>query len=154
MPQFETTRRVSHSASDMFDLVADVKSYPRFVPLCKALTVRRRDSLPDGREVLVADMTVAYKFIRENFTSRVVLNRELNVIDVEYLDGPFREMKNSWRFEPMDESTTTVHFDIRYEFKSRTLATVMGSVFDRAFRTFAKAFEERADKVYGTPSAA
>ncbi|MEM8553144.1 MAG: type II toxin-antitoxin system RatA family toxin [Pseudomonadota bacterium] len=149
MPHFETTRRVKHGAQNMFDLVADVKSYPRFVPLCRALTVRRKDTLPDGREILVAEMTVAYKFIRESFTSRVVLDREKNIIDVEYLDGPFQEMKNRWTFAEVDENTTDVNFDIRYEFKSRTLATVMGSVFDRAFRRFASAFEERADKVYG-----
>ncbi len=149
MPHFETTRRVQHSAADMFDLVADVKSYPRFVPLCRSLTVRRRDQLPDGREVLVAEMTVAYKFIRESFTSRVVLNRAAWSIDVEYLDGPFQELKNTWSFAPVDERACDVNFDIRYEFKSRTLATVMGSVFDRAFRRFASAFEERADEVYG-----
>lgn len=149
MPHFETTRRVQHSASDMFDLVADVKAYPRFVPLCRSLTVRRRDTLPDGREVLVAEMTVAYKFIRETFTSRVVLDRAAQIIDVEYLDGPFQEMKNRWTFTPLNERVADVHFDIRYEFKSRTLATLMGSVFDRAFRRFASAFEERADDVYG-----
>jgi len=134
----------------MFDLVADVKSYPRFVPLCRSLTVRRRDTLPDGREVLVAEMTVAYKFIRETFTSRVVLDRANDIIDVEYLDGPFQELKNRWTFTPVDDSSCDVNFDIQYEFKSRTLASVMGSVFDRAFRRFASAFEERADKVYGT----
>lgn len=152
MPDFKTSRRVRHSAGDMFDLVADVASYPRFVPLCKALTVRRRDTLADGREVLVADMTVAYKFIRETFTSRVVLNRSGRVIDVNYLDGPFREMALRWTFTPVDEGTTDVGFSIRYEFRSRALAAVMGSVFDRAFRRFAAAFEERADAVYGLPA--
>lgn len=152
MPSFETTRRVGHSPDNMFDLVADVQSYPRFVPLCKALRVRRRDTLPDGREVLVAEMTVAYKFIREKFTSRVILDRENQIIDVSYLDGPFQEMNNRWTFKPVDEGHTDVGFSIRYEFKSATLATVMGSVFDRAFRRFASAFEERADKVYGAPA--
>ncbi|ORE90431.1 type II toxin-antitoxin system RatA family toxin [Acuticoccus yangtzensis] len=152
MPQFETTRRVNHSVDNMFDLVADVSAYPRFVPLCKALSVRRRDTLPDGREVLVAEMTVAYKFIRETFTSRVVLDRANNVIDVTYLDGPFKELFNRWTFTPVDDTTTDVHFSIRYEFKSRTLAAVMGQVFDHAFRRFAAAFEERADKVYGLPA--
>jgi len=152
MPEFETTRRVNHSAQNMFDLVADVQHYPKFVPLCRSLTVRRRDTLPDGREVLVAEMTVAYKFIRESFTSRVVLDRASNIIDVTYLDGPFKEMHNRWSFLPVDESTTDVHFHIRYEFKSRTLATLMGSVFDHAFRRFASAFEERANTVYGVPA--
>ncbi|XWN29042.1 MAG: type II toxin-antitoxin system RatA family toxin [Devosia sp.] len=149
MPQFETTRRVNHSADNMFDLVADVKSYPGFVPLCRNLTVRRRDSLGDGREVLIAEMTVAYKFIKESFTSRVILDRSNNRIDVSYLDGPFQEMNNRWSFEPVGEDKTDVHFAIKYEFKNRALASLMGSVFDRAFRRFADAFQERADKVYG-----
>lgn len=152
MPQFETTRRVRHSADNMFDLVADVTAYPRFVPLCKSLRVRRRDTLPDGREVLIAEMTVAYKFIRESFTSRVILDRSNKVIDVSYLDGPFKEMHNRWTFTAVDEAHTDVGFNIRYEFKSQALAAVMGSVFDRAFRRFASAFEERADKVYGLPA--
>lgn len=152
MPEFDTTRRVNHSAKNMFDLVADVQQYPKFVPLCRSLTVRRRDTLPDGREVLVAEMTVAYKFIRESFTSRVVLDRAKNVIDVTYLDGPFKEMHNRWTFTPVGEDQTDVHFHIAYEFKSRTLATLMGSVFDHAFRRFASAFEERANTVYGVPA--
>ncbi|MBJ3778239.1 type II toxin-antitoxin system RatA family toxin [Acuticoccus mangrovi] len=149
MQEYETTRRVKHTADNMFDLVADVKAYPHFVPLCRALAVRRRDTLPDGREVLVADMTVAYKFIRETFTSRVVLDRANRQIDVTYLDGPFKELFNRWTFTEVDEKTTDVNFSIRYEFKSRTLATLMGSVFDHAFRRFATAFEERANEVYG-----
>ncbi len=75
MPQFSTTRRVQHSAADMFDLVADVERYPEFVPLCQALNVRKRTPASEGKEVIIADMTIAYKFIRETFTSRVTLDR-------------------------------------------------------------------------------
>ena len=152
MPEFQTTRRVKHKAANMFDLVADVQSYPRFVPLCRSLSVRRRDTLPDGREVIIAEMTVAYKFIRETFTSRVVLDRANSVIDVAYLDGPFKEFHNRWTFRPVAEGVTDVDFSIRYEFKSRALAMVMGSVFDSAFRRFASAFEDRANEVYGLPA--
>ena len=74
MPQFSTTRRVRHAAADMFDLVADVERYPEFVPLCRALKVRKRIPEPEGVEVLIADMTVAYKLVRETFTSRVTLD--------------------------------------------------------------------------------
>lgn len=149
MPEFETSRTVKHPAGDMFDLVADVKSYPRFVPLCRALNIRRHDTLPDGREILIAEMTVAYKFIKESFTSRVILDRSNNTIHVTYLNGPFKEMNNKWTFVPRDDSHCEVHFFIKYEFASRSLAAMMGSVFDHAFRRFASAFEERADEVYG-----
>ena len=150
MPQFTTTRRVRHSAADMFDLVADVEHYPQFVPLCRSLEVRRRTKDSEGRDVIVADMTIAYKLIRETFSSRVTLDRPKLEILVEYLEGPFQKMNNRWSFRPEGERACEVEFHISYEFRSRTLGMVMGTVFDAAFRRFSAAFERRADEVYGT----
>lgn len=133
----------------MFDLVADVERYPEFVPLCHSLKVRKRESESGGKEVIVADMTVAYKVLRESFTSRVTLDRRALTILVEYLEGPFRRMNNRWTFHPLDEHACDVEFFLSYEFRSRALALLMGSVFDAAFRRFAAAFERRADHVYG-----
>jgi coenzyme Q-binding protein COQ10 len=148
MPQFSTTRRARHTAAEMFDLVADVERYPEFVPLCRALKVRRRISQAEGVEVLVADMTVAYKLVRESFTSRVTLDRPNLQVLVEYLEGPFSRLENRWTFHPVDDRSCDVEFFISYEFKSRTLGLLMGSMFDLAFRRFAVAFEHRADKIY------
>jgi coenzyme Q-binding protein COQ10 len=153
MPQFSTKRQVRHSAADMFDLVADVERYPQFVPLCQSLTVRRRTNDAGGREVIVADMTVAYKFIHETFTSRVTLERGNLSILVEYLEGPFRRMNNRWSFHAISEASCEVEFFLAYEFRSRALGMLMGSVFDAAFRRFAAAFERRADQVYGAQPA-
>ena len=148
MPSFSTDRRVGHSADEMFALVADVEKYPLFVPLCERLVIRGRK--PDGeREVLVADMTVAYKFIRETFTTKVVLDRKAGTIRAEYLDGPFKHLDNVWTFGAVDGGHSTVGFTIDYEFRSRTLSALMGTVFDKAFRKFADAFEKRADAIYG-----
>jgi len=133
----------------MFALVADVERYPEFVPLCRALTVKSRSEKEDGVEVLVADMTVAYKLVRETFTSRVTLDKARLHILVEYLSGPFSHMQNRWRFRDVDENLCDVEFFIEYEFKSRVLAALMGAMFDAAFRRFAEAFEKRADAVYG-----
>ena len=148
MPQYSTKRRVRHAATEMFDLVADVERYPEFVPLCRALKVRQRKSEPEGTEVLVADMTVAYKLISETFTSRVTLDRSNLQILVEHLDGPFSRLENRWTFRPGGERSCDVEFFISYEFRSRMLALLMGSMFDLAFRRFASAFEQRADAVY------
>jgi coenzyme Q-binding protein COQ10 len=153
MPQFSTRRQVRHSATDMFDLVADVERYPQFVPLCQSLTVRRRTKDGDGRDVIVADMTVAYKMIHETFTSRVTLDRPKLEILVEYLEGPFRTMNNRWSFRPGGEQACEVEFFITYEFRSRTLGLLMGGIFDAAFRRFSVAFERRADQVYGAQPA-
>jgi coenzyme Q-binding protein COQ10 len=149
MPQFQTTRRVRHTATEMFDLVADVEHYPEFVPLCSALRVRRRRTGEGGKEILVSEMTVAYKLIRETFTSEVTLDREGLAILVRYLNGPFQILDNRWTFRPVGEHTSDVTFFIAYEFKSRMLSMLMGTMFDAAFRRFAEAFEARADAVYG-----
>jgi len=158
MPKFSTRRRVKHSAASMFDLVADIERYPEFVPLCRAMRVMRRTQLAD-REVVVAEMAVAYKLIRESFTSRVTLERGKRTILVEYLDGPFSRMENRWTFRPIDDgggedagaaqAACEVGFFISYEFRSRTLGLLMGTMFDTAFRRFASAFERRADAVFG-----
>jgi coenzyme Q-binding protein COQ10 len=148
MPQFSTKRRVRHSAADMFNLVADVEHYPEFVPLCRSLRVRNRAQDAEGRDVIVADMTVAYKFVRETFTSRVTLDRPKLEILVEYLEGPFQKMNNRWSFRPTSEDACDVEFFIIYEFRSRTLGLLMGAMFEAAFRRFSAAFERRADQVY------
>ena len=152
MPQYETTRSVKHTPDEMFALVADVERYPDFVPMCEALTVRSRRER-DAVTLLVADMTVGYKALRETFTSQVVLKPAEKRIDVKYLDGPFKYLSNVWSFEEGAGGGTEVRFFIDYEFKSRMLGALMGAMFDRAFRMFAEAFEKRAYAIYGTPGA-
>ncbi len=136
----------------MFDLVADVEQYPQFLPLCTGLKIKRRQTDANGREVLIAEMQIGYKAIKERFTSRVTLDRVNLKILVEYVDGPFRKMENVWSFAPTDAEGQgcIVGFDITYEFASRTLGILMGSMFDIAFRKFSAAFEERANLVYGS----
>ena len=152
MPSFETVRPVRHEPEQMFALVADVEKYPDFLPLCQRLVVRSRRET-DGKTLLIADMTVAYKMVRETFTSQVLLKPAERRIDVKYVDGPFRYLDNRWRFDPGESGGANVTFFIDYEFKSRTLGFVMGSMFDYAFRRFAIAFETRADEIYGPVTA-
>src|ERR1700730_1496534 len=149
MPQFSTTRRVKHSAADMFALVADVERYPQFVPLCRSLAVRKRTTDGEGRDVIVCDMTVAYKLVRETFTSRVTLDRPKLEILVEYLEGPFERMNNRWSFRATGEGACEEELFIAYAFRSPPLWLLMGGIFDAAGRRFATAFERRADQVYG-----
>src|ERR1700710_425156 len=149
MPKFSSKRRVLHSAPQMFDLVADVELYPEFVPLCKALKIRQRTPKPDGTEIVIADMTVSFKLVREAFTSRVTLDRPNLKILVEYLQGPFSSLENRWTFEARGGDVCDVGFFISYEFKSRMLAMLMGAMFDAAFQRFAAACEIRADANLG-----
>lgn len=148
MPQFETIRIARHSADKMFALVADVEKYPEFLPLCEALTVQSRKER-DGKTLLIAAMSIGYKAIRETFTTQVFLKPDEKLIEVKYIDGPFKYLSNTWGFADLDGGRSEVHFYIEYEFKSRILGAMMGAMFDRAFRMFTDAFEKRADVVYG-----
>jgi len=166
MPKHHTVHAVAHSARQMFDLVADVERYPEFVPLCQTLHLRSRREKA-GREILIADMTVGYKAIRETLTCQVVFNPSELSIAVSYVDGPFRYLNNDWRFEDTmgegsspkangataDQASCNVIFDLDYEFKSRALALVQGGMFDQAFGRFVRAFEQRADTLYSKDGA-
>lgn len=149
MPQFKTKRHVRHAATDMFALVADVEHYPEFVPFCRSLRVRKRGEDERGRQTFVCEMTIAYKLIRETFTTRVTLDQPEMQILVDYLSGPFRRLENRWSFIAAPEGGCDVEFYLSYEFQSRALALVMGAMFEAVFRRFSDAFERRADQVYG-----
>jgi coenzyme Q-binding protein COQ10 len=149
MHVYETRHAIAHTAGDMFALVADVESYPKFLPLCEALTLKRREHRDDGTEVLIATMAVGYKLIRESFTTEVVLDQASHTILVRHLDGPFAFLENRWRFEPMTAASCEVHFYISYSFRSRLFERLIGGLFDKAVRKYTDAFEARADAIYG-----
>lgn len=147
MPTFANRHFVPFTPRQMYDLVADVERYPEFLPLCESLTIKSREA--EGQATrLIATMGVGYKSIREKFTSQVLLHPDQLAIDVAYLDGPFHHLENRWRFLE-DPGGSEIDFFISYEFRSRMLAVLMGSLFDQAFRRFTTAFEERARAVYG-----
>ncbi len=154
MKRFRDRRRVPYAAAEMFKLVGDVESYPKFVPLCEGIRVRRRTPLGDGIEVVVAEMQVGFKAICERYTSRITCDTPKLEVRVEYLDGPFKRLESRWTFrdEPPGASgdkRSYVDFFITYEFKSVALGLLMGAMFDAAFHKYAQAFVERAGKVYG-----
>ena len=147
MPRLDKTHEVDHPARDMFDLVCDIESYPEFVPLCTSLRITsERDK--GSKRLLIADMTMAYQFLSETFTTQVLMDTEHLSIDVKYLDGPFKHLDNEWRFEELSEGRCRIYFMVDYELRNRMLAVAAGTVFEMAFGRFVSAFEQRADAVY------
>jgi coenzyme Q-binding protein COQ10 len=147
MPMHSETRTLPYSARQMYDLVADVESYPEFLPWCSAARIRGRLAAGD-HEVMDADLVISFKVFRERFGSRVTLWPELLKIDTEYLDGPFRYMESTWRFAET-EGGCEVHFDVDFEFRNRVLQGVIGVVFNDAMQRVVRAFERRAAALYG-----
>ena len=137
-----------YSADQMYALVADVESYSEFLPWCAASRVRNREKTEAG-EVLDAELVISFRVFRERFGSRVTLRPEERKIDVEYLEGPFRYMNNHWNFVPVSESECEIDFFVDFEFKSRMLQSLIGMVFHEAMRRIVRAFEQRAEALYG-----
>ncbi len=133
----------------MYDLVADVDSYPKFLPWCSAARVK--STTPHGNtEVMEADLIISFKVFRERFTSRVVLMPEDKKIDTEYLDGPFRYMKSNWGFRDV-EGGCEVSFFVDFAFRNMILQRLIGVVFNDAMLRIVRAFESRAKELYGAP---
>jgi coenzyme Q-binding protein COQ10 len=145
MPQHQETRHLPYSTEQMFDLVADVKRYPDFLPWVAAMRVRR-----DSATETVADMIVGFKGLRETFTSRVEKLRAER-ISVDYVDGPLKYLRNDWRFRP-EGTGCAVDFAVDFAFKNRMFEMLAGQVFGIALRRMIGAFEERAAALYGTAS--
>ena len=143
MPGSRETRRLPYSCEQMFDLVADVGRYGEFLPWVVATRVRS-----DSEHEMTADMLVGFKAIREKFTSRVTKDRP-NRIDVHYMDGPLRDLDNSWVFRPTEDGGCEIDFCVQFTFRNSVFEALAGQYFDRAFRKMVEAFEKRADELYG-----
>ena len=156
MPIHAERRVLKYSQQQIYDLVAEIEHYPEFLPWCSGARVRARKPQPDGSEIVEADLVISFKVFSERFGSRVTLRPDGYKIDVAYLEGPFRYLNNHWRFKPVGEaaceSACEVDFFVDFEFRSRTLQLIIGVVFHEAMRRIVRAFEERAEQLYGKRS--
>lgn len=152
MPSHAEHRKMPYSADQMYALVADVASYPEFLPWCAAARIRTRTDKGEC-EVMDADLVISFKVFRERFGSRVTLWKDRSRIDTEYLDGPFRYLKSKWVFKPADDGGCIVDFDVDFEFRNRMLQGVIGLVFNEAMHRIVHAFEKRAEALYGSGAA-
>ena len=151
MPTHAEKRVLPYTPAQLFDLVADVKQYPAFLPWCLAVRVRHREiaeTTVGGEELLVADMAIGFKVFRESFTTRVQCRRP-NRIDVTYTDGPFRYLNNHWVFSPTGDNACEIDFFVDFEFRSTILQKAIGLVFNEAVRKMVDAFQARAEALYG-----
>jgi coenzyme Q-binding protein COQ10 len=148
MPTQGEKKNLPYSAAQMYALVADVASYPQFLPWTAAARIRSRQQV-DDHEVMEADLVISFKVFRERFGSRVTLWPDILKIDTEYLDGPFRYLVSNWKFTNLEQGGCEVDFFVDFEFKNVILQKLIGVMFDAAMRKTMRAFEERARDLYG-----
>ena len=147
MPTHSENRFMPFTAQQMYDLVADVNAYPKFLPWCAAARVRQTTQQGEAT-VMDADLVISFKVFRERFGSRVTLWPEQQKIDTEYLDGPFKYMKSNWSFKDV-EGGCEVAFFVDFEFKNAMLQRIIGLVFNEAMQRIVRAFLDRANTLYG-----
>ena len=148
MPSHHEKRVLPYRADQMYELVADVGSYPKFLPWTAAARIRSRRPI-EGGEVMEADLVISFKVFRERFGSRVTLWPEAQKIDTEYLDGPFKYLRSGWSFADLPDGGCKVEFFVDFEFRNAILGKVIGVVFGEAMSRIVRAFEDRARVLYG-----
>lgn len=146
MPRHSEKRHLPYAPEQLFDLVADVKSYQEFLPWVAAVRIRS-----ESETLVIADLVVGFKSLKETFTSRVTKQRPRK-IKVEYVEGPLKFLENDWEFEPDGRGGTNLSFCVDFAFKSRLFETIAGQMFDRALRRMIAAFETRAHQLYSDTS--
>ena len=144
MPTHAEKRYMPYTPDQLFQLVADVEHYPEFLPWCVASRIRKRDG-----DVFFADLVIGFKMIRERYTSKVVLNPAARRIDVQYTEGPFHHLDNHWIFVPAEDGGTTIDFYVDFEFRSKLLQKVIGTLFNEAVKLMVASFEKRAKQMFG-----
>ena len=137
--------RLRYRPDELFDLVADIRQYPKFIPLITAMRVTR-NHVSDGEGEMDAEARVKFRFVREKFTSRVHLCKPDRRIDVTYLSGPFTDLANRWRFHELSDGSTLVDFWIRYHFRNPILQMLVDTNRGRAVLFLIDAFEGAAQK--------
>ena len=142
MPSHHERRELPHSAAQMYDLVADVRRYPEFLPWVSAIRVRQ-----DSDAEMLADMIVGFKSLRETFSSQVIKTPKSEIV-VNYLDGPLKYLHNRWLFEDQPKGGSVVDFTVEFAFRNSIFEALAGQFFDSALRKMTGAFVARADKLY------
>jgi coenzyme Q-binding protein COQ10 len=132
---------------EIFELVGDVAKYPEFLPWCTGARIREKQKTQAG-ETMIADLMIGFKMVREKFTSRVTLDRPSLRIDVNYLQGPFKTLKNHWTFSATQNGHCQIDFHLEFEFSSVLLQKLIGVLFHEAVRRMVAAFEARAHQLY------
>jgi coenzyme Q-binding protein COQ10 len=146
MPDLFFERHVPHLVDRMFDLVSDLESYPKFVPNCSDMKVKRDDGAPG--DVRYARMTIQFGPVSQSYTSKVVVNRADHTITAKAVDGPFTYLDSKWRFEP-EGAGTRVRFDIDFKISNPMLAAVAEPAFAAKQEQIMDAFIEEADRRFG-----
>lgn len=134
---------LGYSAEQMFDLVATVEDYPKFLPWCGGVKV-----LEHSDDKLVASLGINFHGVKQSFTTSNV-NARPTQMTMKLVDGPFKVMDGVWTFKALRADACKVEFDLHYEFSNIILEQLIGPVFGMIANSMVDSFCKRAETVYG-----
>ena len=138
----EERRIIKHTPNNLFNLVADVKKYPEFLPWCLGARIKK-----ENLTSFEADLIIGFKIYKEIYSSKITLDKKKKKIIVDYKDGPFEYLQNYWIFKENPDGCE-IEFMVDFKFKSIFLQTLMETFFNEAVKRMVKAFENRANELY------
>lgn len=153
-------RRTPYTPRQMYDLVADVASYPQFLPWIAGTRVRNRRPLPGGLpgdERMEADMIVSFKVFKESYASLVELRppeaHQPAQVLATAISGPFEKLTMDYRFHETPDGACDLQFEVNFAFRNGLLQRVAGGFFGEAMKRVIRGFEARAETLYGAKTA-
>jgi coenzyme Q-binding protein COQ10 len=138
-------RRLPYRPEELHGLVADVRRYPGFIRWITSLSVTQE--VKDGpRSSLIAHASVGWKALQERFATKVESDEDALTVAVSLVRGPFRVLRNHWRFEDDGAGGAVLRFEIAYEFSNPVLNAVARANRERMADKIMGAFEAEAGR--------
>ncbi len=143
MSRISRSALVMHSAKEMFELVNDCESYPKFLPGCSnARLIERKD------DYLIGELELSKAGMTYRFTTRNEL-QDPERIDLKLVDGPFKKLEGHWHFQPLADKACKVYFELDFEIAGKLVSKALTPLFSQMASSQVDAFVKRADEVYG-----
>ena len=150
MPKHFEKKIVNFTAEQMYQLVADIDSYREFLPWCNDSKIIEVTNIDNENKTLIADLEIGYKDLVYTYRSNVLLNDKKLTIQVDFVQGPFKNLDNSWIFKKIDDQSCEIEFFIDFELNIGVLNLLISKFFDKAFKKMVNSFENRANQIYGS----
>ncbi len=143
MTKIRKSATLPYSTAQMYALVNDIESYPEFLPWCSEARVHEREGSRLKASLTLKASKLEYSFMTDNTM------QENSLIQVRLVEGPFKHLTGSWRFEDRDDTHCHISLEMQFEFKNRLVKMALAKTFNRIINSLVDAFRQRAQQLYG-----
>ncbi len=143
MPTISRSALVMHSVDQMYQLINDIKEYPKFLPDCKDSRIIAQDE-----QTVTASLLVSKGGLSKWFTTKntLISNKKIHL---SLVDGPFKKLDGYWLLTPLSDQACKISLELEYEFSSTLVSVAFGKVFSHFSNSLVQVFTQRAKNIYG-----